>query len=495
MKTTILLPLRQYHRNYPVIGIGVVLLLLIFATRLYYIRSFPPFLDEGLHLQFAETILNSGPFARAEEGRLFTIWWYLLFQPTTSSAALWSVRVATILAILPGAAAAISIGKLAAGVWGAALAGILYLFSNYHLFFDRLALSDPVAASAVMVALYFTYRLSRQIHLKDGVWMSIALFIGIGAKITVLPYLGIPLAGALTLLPWQEKRKTRLRWTAVTLGISVLLVIGFIAMLQWRGYNVLALLVAQNPNFMRSFTITLPSNVAQTITATITYMGIFLFLLSFAGVVFLIFYRRLFLPLVLLLPPLTILVNQRQSERYYAVPMSILLVCAAVGLGIFIRQWRPAVRAGILGALLAISLAQWLPFANTLYNAPSELTLPGNDQNEYIATDTSGFGLKEIYQALNSANAQEVIGLLSNCQGLRYMALHDFTVICPHLALDGSSVRNQLELVNANRATGYYVVVENTPYVPEADTLPGSLIFTIERPGKMSVLSVYDLSP
>lgn len=484
----------QSRNKRHIIWLGVILLLLICGTRLYHLQTFPSFLDESLHIQFGEQILKTGPFAHAEEGRVLTIWWYLLFQPT-SSAPQWIVRAATILAILPGAAAMIGIGKLAAGVWGAGLAGFLYLFSSYHLFFDRLALSDPIAASAVMVALYFVYRLSRRVRLSDGVLASIALFIGIGAKIAVLPYLGIPLAGVLTLLPWHEKRPERLRWIVVTMGVAGILIGGFIALLYWRGYNVLTLFATHNPSLIRSLTVTMPWNAAQNIAATEVYMGGFLFLLSIGGVIFLLLRRWFFLPLVLLLPLITIWFNQRQSGRYYIIPMSILLVCVAVAWGQFIRQRRPAVRAGILGAMLVMALAQWIPFANSMYRSPEGLILPESDRAEYVMSDASGFGLREIYQTLKTVNAQEVIGLISNCQGLRYMALHDFTVICPHLALDGSSVRDQLELVNANRVAGHYVVVENTPYVPEADTLPGSLTFAVERPGQMSILLVYDLAP
>src|SRR5690606_30490540 len=110
------------------------------------IDSFPPFIDEAFHVGVAEYISETGGIlAYAGEGRIFSIWWYLIFQPASAGDAIWLVRVATLLAVLPGIAALIATGRLAAGIWGGVLTGLVYLFSTYHMFFDRLALSDTVS--------------------------------------------------------------------------------------------------------------------------------------------------------------------------------------------------------------------------------------------------------------------------------------------------------------------------------------------------------------
>jgi 4-amino-4-deoxy-L-arabinose transferase-like glycosyltransferase len=177
-------------------------------TQLPTISEFPPFLDESVHVYFGEMSRQTSPLAFADEGRLFTTWWYMLFQPH-QAATLWIVRAAAVLIALVSTAAAIGVGRLAAGVWGGVTAGLLYLFSAYHLFFERLALADSLSGAAVSVGLYFAYRLSRRVHLIDALLTGVAIFIAIGFKVSALPYLGIPVAAALTLRPkgrsWRNK--------------------------------------------------------------------------------------------------------------------------------------------------------------------------------------------------------------------------------------------------------------------------------------------------
>jgi hypothetical protein len=58
----------------------------------------------------------------------------------------------------------------------------------------------------------------------------------------------------------------------------------------------------------------------------------------------------------------------------------------------------------------------------------------------------------------------------------------------------GRSASTRLQRIPAaNRAAGHYVVLENTPYVP--DSVPGTRIFRTERPDGMSILLIFDLAP
>lgn len=184
--------------NPRILAVGTLLLLCFWVSRLIGIASFPPFLDEVTHISYTETIQKASPLSHIGEGRQLALWWYLFFQ-SSAAASIWIARVATLLAVLPGVAAVIGIGRLWAGIWGATLAGLLYLFSTYHMFFERLALTDPISASAVSVALYFAYRLTRRVSMKDALITGIALFVAFGAKVSAIPYLMVPIAAVLDL--------------------------------------------------------------------------------------------------------------------------------------------------------------------------------------------------------------------------------------------------------------------------------------------------------
>jgi len=54
-------------------------------------------------------------------------------------------------------------------------------------------------------------------------------------------------------------------------------------------------------------------------------------------------------------------------------------------------------------------------------------------------------------------------------------------------------VKRLRALLTESRSEGVYAVQENIAYVPE--DVPGERIHTVERPGDLTRLAVYDLSP
>jgi len=464
--------------------LGVGLIFLFWLTRLLAITAFPPFLDESIHVYFGEMSRQTSPFAFADEGRLFTIWWYMLFQPH-QAATFWIVRVVTVLVALVSAAAVIGIGRLAAGIWGAVTAGLLYLFSTYHFFFERLALADSLSVAALSVALYFAYRLSRRTHFIDALFTGTAIFIAIGFKVSALPYLGIPIAAALTLHPKNRNWGKQLRWLAVALGTGLGLTGIFALGLRILGYNPFYLIGFHNANAGNSILTRIFDNASNTLSALSAYTGIAVFILLILAAIFLIFQRRFFLPLCLFAPMLILLVSERQSIRFYIAPMTILLLCGAA---VFAHEILKRRRLILLFLIFTWAGAQWLPFVIQ----PSRPNLAPADYTEYLASDASGAGLAEIFADLQERQPRQVIGLLSNCQSLRYMALNIFPVLCPRVNPNGSDIEALTVLMEENRLPGVYVVLEDSAYVPAK--APGQLLATINRPQNGPSLAIYDLS-
>ena len=108
------------------------LLLLFFLTRVWALTAFPMFIDEGQHVFHGQEIAASGPLANAVEGRQFTYWYFLAFQPGDNSS-LFVIRAATILVGTVGFSALLASARMLAGVPGMALMGAVYTLRRLPL--------------------------------------------------------------------------------------------------------------------------------------------------------------------------------------------------------------------------------------------------------------------------------------------------------------------------------------------------------------------------
>ena len=461
-----------------------VLLLAFWGTRVVGINAFPPFVDEAFHVNFGTNILNSGPFAHAAEGRQLTIWWYILMQ-AQAGAQIQVARLATLLAVMLGLAAALSTARLFAGMQGAILAALLFTFSAYHLFFDRLALADPVSASAVLVAICFAARLSRRARLIDAILCGIALFVAIGAKVSALPYLGVPLAAALTLRPSGRLWKEQALWALTATLVGGLLSGAFLLLIYLRGYNPFFYLQDRPTTLgLNSYFEKLTSGwfvvtgYAGTIAAVVFIVALLALLLR----------RKWFLPLCLLAPLLVLSVSSRQDSRHLVAPYSLLLLSAAVG-----SRFQRQIQIASLGLVTFWGIVVWLPFAYTAVTSPANTQLTPDDRHEYILAEASGFGLQETLAELGAQHPTRVIGILSNCLSLRYLAGASLPIECPRVSPNGEDRDTLATLLNDSRQSGVYVVLEAIPYAPSS--APGVPVAVIEYPPGRVPLTIYDLSP
>ncbi|MCC6802191.1 MAG: hypothetical protein IT319_04835 [Anaerolineae bacterium] len=460
--------------------LSVVLLLGYFAARIAALDAFPPFVDEAFHVNFGRLVLESGPLARSEEGRQFVIWLYVLFGAPVN-APLWMARAANLIVLLPGFAAAIETARLLSNRWGGLLAGLLIVFSPYHHFFERLALADPISASAVVLAIYFAARLKHRTSLTDAALCGIALFAAVGAKISALPYFVIPVIAVLAL----RRSRVGIRWGVAALGVGGLLTGAYLGILFWRGYN--PLFYVQEAR-TEPLTQVVPGNIVETVHILIGYFGLPAAILLAAAAFVVVIRRRFFLPLCLILPLLVLWLSPRQDSRHLIAPMTLLLLGAGVALGRLI-EWRRPLRAPVIAAVTVWGAALWLPFALTEATDPARLALPASDRAEYITSESAGFGLAQVIAALETHHPKRVIGILANCLSLRDMA--PFPVECPRVSPNGEDVPALSDLLAASRADGTYAVLETLAYAPQNS--PGTLVNVIEA--ERPRLSIYDLAP
>jgi len=440
------------------------------------------------------------PLVSSDLGRQFTIWWYRLFQPYTSSP-IWVARVASLLAVLPGMAAMLGIGYLAVGLWGGVLSGLFYLFSAYHMFFGRLALADSTSASMVMIALYFAYRLSRRVNLLDAAISGLMLFVAFGAKISVMPYLGIPIAAFISLSPARNSWRTKTLWLSIALLTSTSSIGLFVIGLRFFGYDFLTNSVSYALTNRGAAPLSSVLSTARIIDSAIAwynnlsvYIGPLALTLLLISPIILCLRRCFFLPLCFIGPVVIIWASRVQESRFQVLPLALLFLCGAITLADVLRRQKHLIQIIGLGMVFAWGLGQWLPFTIIAANSPRNLPLSQNDFTQYMLSDASGFGLSEVLNSLREYKARHVIGLFSNCQGLRYLALNLVPVTCPRLNPSGENVEELEQLVSDSIADGVFVILEsNNPYIPQS--VPGRLLTVIERPGGRANLRIYDLAP
>lgn len=479
--------------------VSTAILLFLFGAYSVAIDRFPPFIDEMIHVHGSEQGYTISPLENVDLGRQFTIWWMMLFQ-THREAPIWISRIATLLTGMVAAASVIAIGRLAGGLWGAALAGLLYVFSAYNHFFSRLALADPIAGAAVLLAIYFAYRLRRRATVGDAVLTGLCLFLAVGAKVSVIPYLGIIVAAAAALSPPGRPWREQVRWAVVALAVAIVSIVALVAGFRLLGHDFLSNSFsyaltnrgATSPSTLLDAN-RIAANIRFTFEIIAGYLGLIPTIGALVAVGWLLARRRFYLPLCLVGPLLVVWLNQIQESRYLYVPGALLMLCAAIVLADIVSKSQSPVRVAIVGLVMVWGGVQWLPFALTAADDPARLPLPEVDVLQYVHSDAAGFALADVRDYLLERQPRQVVGLLANCNGLRYLSVADFPVECPVLSPDGSRVDELADLLNARRAGGVYAVLEDLPYVPA--TSPGKLVHTVERIGDRRVLSIFDLSP
>ncbi|MCC6801643.1 MAG: glycosyltransferase family 39 protein, partial [Anaerolineae bacterium] len=165
---------------------AVLLLLILWLSRIPALESLPLHNDEGLHLTRAVEVWNLHPFWEIRDGKIINHWAIALFYP--QNAPVFAGRIATIFVSLIGFAAGYALARRLFGATPALLAGALWITSPYLFFFERLALSDAEAGALVMLALWAGWRLAERGTIRQAVIAGLALALAALFKFTAVPF-------------------------------------------------------------------------------------------------------------------------------------------------------------------------------------------------------------------------------------------------------------------------------------------------------------------
>ena len=179
----------------------LLLLAAFFAVRAYRLTSLPIFIDESLHLFWAQRLREAGAFDRPlRDGKPLQALVTALTVPDADDP-LWAGRFTSVIVGAVGMWAAWQIGRRlfdAATGW---VAAILYLACPFTLFYDRMALSDVYLSTFAALTLLASIAVARDPRPLRAVGLGLALAGCVLSKVPGLMLAPLPLAAAFLLPP------------------------------------------------------------------------------------------------------------------------------------------------------------------------------------------------------------------------------------------------------------------------------------------------------
>lgn len=377
---------REGRSPYPAIGLFLALYL---ATRALSLGALPIFLDEAVHLQWAERLYGEGRLLRpVGSGRLLAVAVYGLALPFEDR-----LLAARLIASLVGASSLVVIMVLARRLFGGvagAVAGVLYIFSPFALVYDRLALSDGFLSAAIVSLMFAATAIAvRPDALAPRAAAAALIVLAVLAKVSALLFLITLPLGVLIL---ARDRLRALRSAALSITIGLLLA----SPMLW--------FFARNSGEIASQHIVDPAASGSIFAATLldmrewalSYFTAPVLLAAAASLALLRDGRALWLAGSVVLPfALFALFSQPWSARYVLPTLPPLLILIAGGVESLVSRLRPLPRTAVALALVLLALFPSLSFDRDLLVDPSRAPFPADDRRQFVTGWPSGYGVRE----------------------------------------------------------------------------------------------------
>lgn len=441
---------------------ALALLLALWGTRLWALDQFPLHVDEGIHIAWAVEVWNGHPFWNISDAKIISHWPIALFYP--QHAPVYAARLPVLLVATLGLAAGWSLLRNLFGGRAALLGALLWIACPYMLFFERLALMDAQVGALVVLAAWAAYRAARRGTLFDAALAGVCVALAPLFKLNAAP---AAFTAAVIVLGFSP-RPWRTRWRSLfVMGLAAALCFAppllYIAL---RGKDLF--------DVPRTF-FSVDGGQAGQISASLARFGALLtgfggaawaaLLLTGLALLLALRPRKGGLLLLAAAPNLLVVLLTSRAEflRYYAVGVPALLLLAGAGWGVLLDRLRAAgARRALTGALAALLLVEFTPFALTLYRDPGAAPLPDFMRRQYVTEQSAGFGLRAAAAALAETTAPgiPIVGSMvrDSCLRANYYAPPGRALICAD--------RLGVDAINAALAAGgvVYVLADKPPY-------------------------------
>lgn len=479
--------------------LAVALLLLGWAVRAHAIEALPPFNDESHHIRRAELVYGfSDADLSLTPGKLLSYYWLGLFGAERLDA-IFIARTATALFSMLGLAGVFATAKYLFGQRAGIIALFLASFSPFMIFFDRLALTDPLTAS---LSIWLIWASIIAVQKNPQTWRH-PWAIGVGglsglvvmAKLLGLPMIGVPFIAVLIYgdrVLWQGYHPDQIKqwliakWrTYKTLLITVYSIFGLMfapSILYILGRAIFdgELVPIVNNNLINGAAE--EKSPPQVVWDNLHTLGEthwilhspVLCLVMLATIGWTLYKREkhglYLLGSIALAWSLSIFLAAELSTRYLTLGVLPLVVLVAGSLNQLLRKLPVSGRALVGGGLMIWFLIFALPFARTAWRQPSNLNLPERDRWEYFSNFSSGYALVPSAQDIEQLPRSEpsgrvnIFGLNGSCHQMRlYLDEHGpVWLTCPNFGWQGEYMDEVNDKIQERMATEtiVYLLVE-----------------------------------
>lgn len=444
-------------------ALGAVIILYLF-TRLINLDLLPIFNDEANYIFWAKNIAETGQgwFISLTAGKPPLLIWIMAFLLKILPSG-WHLIAGRLPSILFGLLGLIGIYKL-----GGKYSVILYIFSPFILFYDRIGLYDSMLSAMLVWATYFMLK-NRPV--LWGAFMGLAFL----SKPTAIMYAAI--------LPviyfWKFKK---IKPIIISFLISQLIANILIAS---RGYwNYLSRSLDYHPGANINLLTTFWNNFPYTVTWLWQWLTPPVFVFGLVAILKNKYYATLFLVPII---AFTVL-GRVYFPRYFlfAIPFLYLAI------GDFIKNLKYKF------LLLLILIAPCLYFDYLLITNPSAAPLPEIEAWQYVAGLPSSSGFEPIYKYLE--NRQDQITLFVQGSMSHYpnaFRLHFWDKKNIKIIERWPLVKIDEEILEATKSGQVYLVVRHSEKNNEPDILkqlPLKIIVEGKKPGGKDTVYLTEIS-
>lgn len=478
------------------------IIFLFFATRLILLDKFPIFNDEGIYIHWAKVAWHdaSWRFISLTDGKQpLQTWGTIPFLKLFPSNALLAGRL---FAVSSGFVALCGMFALLYYLFGkkaAYIGSLLYIFTPYFLFYDRMALVDSGVNAGFIWILFLSIVLVNKRTLGEALSLGLTAGTALLAKSSVRIFLGLAVFAPILIIEknWKQFSRKALNYI-ILLGIATGLAIVI--------YNVQRLspffhfVAEKNKTFIMTFAefkATPFANFFNNIILIPEYIfwesGFIVPVLGLFGLVTLL-KKNLRLAVYFLLwivcPYIIVAFVSKVLFPRYIIFFASLFVILATYAFISIKN-----KIVIVCFIVAFVLSAGI-FDYTIVKDYANIPFPPVDRGQYIESWPAGYGIKEIVDFAREKSKEKPVILLSDGDfGMAGDLLDTYLRPADRIWIHGYWPLEEKQLLeNQKELDNNYVYVVMAHKLSYPKEWPLKLIYRFDKPGGKSVIYLFELT-
>ena len=461
-----------------------VLTISYFISRLINLKIIPIFTDEAIYTYWAQVALHdpANRFISLEDGKQPLFIWLAAISQKFINDPLVASRIVSVIAGFGSVIGIYILAKTLFGQKAAALASFLYIILPFTLLYDRLALFDSLLTMLGIWAVYFSIKMAQTQRLDLALINGGVIGLAIITKSTGIFYLYL-LPVSLVLFNFKEKdRNLRLlKWFGFTL---VTVFLSQIIYNSLRLSPLFYIIERKNMAFIRSFSQVIAnpflffySNINSIVSWVITYIGLPLFLIFIAVLIYGAVKKKLkiFYLLILILAPFfaEVFFNKVLYPRFVLFYFPYIIILLSFGIISIFDNFLKYRKYLILLVILFVLIPSINSFK--LLTNPKEAKIADSDAGQYLNDWPAGYGVSEIVNILKVESQNQDIyvgtegtfGLLPYALQIYFYDHHNVHIF-GFWPVDTENLPAQIINIAKNQKT-YFVFNENQKEITNPD--------------------------